>query len=101
VYHYNENRRKVSKEDINKLIEEYELLSYIETSSKTGFNSKQLFIDVAKTLFKDYSVYRDNPSNSNYSKGSSNLQMNTNKLELLTQKEDSEDSFSTPKKGCC
>lgn len=87
---------------MNNLLKDYELKHYIETSSKTGFNSKQLFIDIAKELYSDYNNYRTNSLNTVTSKNSSALHINnTNKLEMMTQKEDQEDSFTQPKKGCC
>lgn len=35
---------------------------FIETSAKTGFNAKNVFIEAAKILYRDYLKYKDRPS---------------------------------------
>jgi len=34
------------------------MLHYFETSAKTGVNSKKLFVEAAKVLYKDFENYR-------------------------------------------
>jgi hypothetical protein len=36
----------------------------METSAKTGFNAKNVFVEAAKTLYKDYLKYKDKLSDS-------------------------------------
>ena len=96
--------------------EEFDVKNYIETSSKTGYNSKQLFIDVAKLLYNDFLSYKNQPSVSTYSKASSNINFNNNRLDIKSNNEllngedikkkystskKKDDSFKIKKKGCC
>ena len=37
--------------------EEYEFDLFMESSAKTGFNAKEIFIEAAKLLYKDYLKY--------------------------------------------
>ena len=60
------NRRKVNKEVASKFHDDYGLDLFMEASAKTGFNAKnvtiylnQVFIEAAKTLYKDYLKYKD------------------------------------------
>ena len=37
--------------------EEYGIDMFLESSAKTGFNAKEIFIEAAKLLYKDYQLY--------------------------------------------
>ena len=37
--------------------EEYGFDMFLESSAKTGFNAKEIFIEAAKLLYKDYQLY--------------------------------------------
>ena len=52
------DNRKVSPEDARKFKEDYMLNLYMETSAKTGFNAKEIFIEAAKVLYKEYNKYK-------------------------------------------
>jgi hypothetical protein len=43
----------------NQYKEELKLDGFMEASAKTGFNAKNVFIEAAKTLYKDYLKYKD------------------------------------------
>ena len=49
-----EDSRLVPKEQAMKYKEEFELDLFMETSAKTGFNTKELFVEAAKVLYDDY-----------------------------------------------
>ena len=44
-------------------------INFLETSAKTGFNAKELFIQAAKLLFDDYIKYNLNNNNNNKNQG--------------------------------
>ena len=52
------DNRKVSAEEAKKFKEDYMLNLYMETSAKTGFNAKEIFIEAAKVLYKEYNQYK-------------------------------------------
>ena len=90
-----EHSRKVFKEDINLLMEEYQIEYYIETSAKTGLNSQKLFSDIGKTLFKSFELYK-NSSNSFSSKNSSSIKIHNTQEGMAKEELVKPDS-----KGCC
>ena len=46
--------RKVTSEEAKKLKDEFMMNLYMETSAKTGFNAKEIFIQAAKVLYKEH-----------------------------------------------
>lgn len=57
-----EQKRKVTKDMAQKFTENNDLDLFIETSAETGFNAKQVFIEAAKVLYKDYLKYKERGS---------------------------------------
>ena len=53
-----EDSRKITTEEAKKLQTDYEFNLYMETSAKTGFNAKEIFIEAAKVLYKEYNEYK-------------------------------------------
>ena len=53
-----EEHRKISQEDAKKFKDDFMLNLYMETSAKTGFNAKEIFIEAARVLFKEYNKYK-------------------------------------------
>ena len=53
-----EDSRKVTTEEAKKFQTDYDLNLYMETSAKTGFNAKEIFIEAAKVLVKEYNEYK-------------------------------------------
>ena len=49
-----EDQRKISKEEGEKYKEDQNLDLFMETSAKTGYNAKNVLIEAAKILYKDY-----------------------------------------------
>ncbi len=52
------DNRKVTQEEARKFKDDYMLNLYMETSAKTGFNAKEIFIEAAQTLCKEYNKYK-------------------------------------------
>ena len=52
------DNRKVTQEEARKFKDDYMLNLYMETSAKTVFNAKEIFIEAAKTLCKEYNKYK-------------------------------------------
>ena len=50
--------RKVTEEEAMKFKDDYMLNLYMETSAKTGFNAREIFIEAARVLFKEYNQYK-------------------------------------------
>ena len=53
-----EDSRKVTTEEAKKFQTDFDLNLYMETSAKTGFNAKEIFIEAAKVLVKEYNEYK-------------------------------------------
>ena len=52
------DQRKITEEEGRKFSKELEFFSFYETSAKTGFNSKELFIQAIKLLYINYKKYK-------------------------------------------
>lgn len=91
----------MSSEEIKQLMEEFQINNYIETSAKTGFNTKQLFINISNTLMKDYHKYQNTRpvSHSLYSKQSSVKLIKNEKL-LNKSDYDSENEINPSRSTC-
>ena len=50
--------RKVTEEEAIKFKDDYMLNLYMETSAKTGFNAREIFVEAARVLFKEYNQYK-------------------------------------------
>ncbi len=59
-----ESNREVSYEEAEKYAQDYNFISFFETSAKTGFNVQKVFINIAVCLYEEYIKYKDseNPS---------------------------------------
>ena len=50
--------RKVSTEEAKKFKDDYMLNLYMETSAKTGVNAREIFVEAARILNKEYNQYK-------------------------------------------
>ena len=57
-----DNERVVSYEEAQKYANDYHFISFYETSAKTGFNTKKVFIDSAIKLYVEHSKYKQSES---------------------------------------
>ena len=76
-----EDSRLITIEQGKQLQKEFDLDFFMETSAKSGFNTTELFVEAAKLLYKEHSVY-----NKKSKKGGENL----NKV-----------NEEQKKRGCC
>ena len=51
-----EDQRKVQKEEGEKYKEDQQLDLFIETSAKTGYNARNVLVEAAKLLYKDFLI---------------------------------------------
>ena len=94
-----ENERKISTEEGQRYAEQYKLNKFVETSAKTGFNAKNIFIEAAKILYEDYILYhKDNDDSDNNSETSGKkTDGNDKSVDINTGKSDN----NGEKRKCC
>ena len=85
------NERKITEEEGIKTSKELDFFSFYETSAKTGFNSKELFIQAVKLLYINHKKYNSGEAANNAAK----LTGNSKKLAKEMLKKDK------GKKKCC
>jgi len=61
-----EERRVISRDAGENLKDEYDFDLFMETSAKTGYNTKEIFNHVAILLYNDYSKYKKHNNNNEY-----------------------------------
>ena len=83
-----EDDRKVPKEDGERYKEEQHLDLFMETSAKTGHNARNVLVEAAKILYKDYLKFDENNKNDEN-------KLKINKGQALIKKDKKE------KAGCC
>ena len=83
-----EDDRKVPKEDGEKYKEEQHFDLFMETSAKTGHNARNVLVEAAKILYKDYLKFDENNKNDDN-------KLKINKGQALIKKDKKE------KAGCC
>ena len=50
--------RVVTTEEAKKFKDDFMLNLYMETSAKTGINAKEIFVEAARVLYKEYDQYK-------------------------------------------
>ena len=68
------DERKISYEEGEKFSKDFEFEFFSETSAKTGFHAKEIFLKAAMYLYDDYILYKKN--NNNFERDS-NINMST------------------------
>ena len=84
-----EEERKVSKEEGEKYKEDQHLDLFMETSAKTGHNARNVLVEAAKILYKDYLKFDENnkengPSNVLGKKGQGLIKKKDKKRNKIT-----------------
>jgi len=74
-----EDQRKVQTEEGVKYAEQYKISKFMETSAKSGFNAKRMFIEAAKILYDDYVLYHKDSDSDNNSENSGKQTNNNDK----------------------
>ena len=52
------DQRKVTTEEAKKFKDDYMLNLYMETSAKSGINAREIFVEAARILHKEYNQYK-------------------------------------------
>ena len=86
-----EENRQVQKEDGLKYKNDQKLDLFMECSAKTGYNARNVLVEAAKILYKDYLKIRDAEENEN----------NPNKNNSGNQKISKQEDEKNSKKKCC
>ena len=74
-----DDQRKVQTEEGEKYTEQYKINKFYETSAKSGFNAKLMFIEAAKILYDDYVLYHKDSESDNNSENSGKQSDNNEK----------------------
>ena len=86
-----EEKREVQKEEGLKYKNDQQLDLFMESSAKTGYNARNVLVEAAKILYKDYLKLRDAEENEN----------NPNKNNSRNQKISKQEDGNNKKKKCC
>ena len=87
-----EDNRQISKEEAMKYKNEQCLDMFMESSAKTGYNARNVLVEAAKMLYKDYLKYKENEENQ---------ESNVANPAQTKQGTDLKEGKSEKKKGCC
>ena len=93
--------RKVSMEQGNKCKNDFKFDLFMETSAKSGFNSKELFMNGAKLLYKEYENL--NNLDKNKKKNEEKILNNIKKKKFALKKDDDDDDDDSEdnESNCC
>ena len=91
--------RKVSMEQGNKCKNDFKFDLFMETSAKSGFNSKELFMNGAKLLYKEYEKL--NNLEKNKKKNEEKILNNIKKKKFALKKDDDDDDDSEDNESNC
>jgi Ras-related protein Rab-1A len=83
--------RKITEEEGKKCSKELDFFSFYETSAKTGFNSKEVFIQAVKLLYINYKKYNSGQASSQAAKLTGNKKLGKDHFSKERKK----------KKDCC
>lgn len=96
-----EEKRKVNKEVAETYKSDNTLDYFIETSAKNGYNAKNVFIEAAKMLYRDYLKYKDRVSRQNSIDSTAFHPYNSNIRLPQPSTVDIQSNEKSQKKSCC
>ena len=79
-----ESERLISSEEAEKYAKDFDFISFFETSAKTGFNAKKVFINAAVSLYEEYIKYNKSVNLS----GNENIKQTLGSEKLRRNKKD-------------
>ncbi len=105
-----DDKRQVPKDLGLKYKNDFGLDQFMESSAKTGFNAKEVFLEATRMLYKDYLQYKQTRTNSFISDNSQEINKSkdarSSKLVLNNPMSNQENKNEKPKapkaqSGCC
>lgn len=90
-----EDKRKVTNQEAKTFTENNRIKYFLETSAKTGFNAKNVFIEAGKLLYEQHLYYINKMSK----QGSSSIKEEET-IEAITETEEQQDNIRVKKKCC-
>ena len=96
-----EDNRVITKDMANDLCDNNNIKYFWETSAKTGFNTKNVFIEAAKVLYEQHLKFKDRISRTesighiNFNSGETKEENNADIIE------EEDNSMKKKKSGCC
>jgi small GTP-binding protein len=94
-----EDKREITKESGEKFAKEHNLTFFTETSAKTGFNVQNVFIEVAKELYRQHEEVKNRVSRPGSMAAVPYTPELTNNVSLETGEDDEDKKYR--KKRCC
>ena len=97
-----EDKRSVTKEMVNDLCDTHDIKHFMETSAKTGFNAKNIFIEAAKALYEQHLKLKDRLSRTEslgYINNDEGKKSQIENMERLEEKDNEKDKIKRNK--CC
>ena len=97
-----EDKRVITKDMANDLCDSHNINFFLETSAKTGFNTKNIFIEAAKLLYEQHMKYKDRISRP---ESCGNIivedEKGENNVESLELADNDNEDKNHKKGGCC
>ena len=95
-----EDKRIISKDMANNLCDSHKIKFFLETSAKTGFNVKNIFIEAAKVLFEQHQKFKDRISRPDSFYHQSSLEEKSS-IYNLGKENDNDNNKEEKNVGCC
>ena len=98
-----EDQRKIPTDKAKTFVDENNLHYFSETSAKTGFNAKTVFIEAAKCLYEEHLKYKDRSSRPGSIASQTNIKLPKPTPKKKKDQDDEDDlkENSDKKGGCC
>ena len=93
-----EDQRVIKTKEGEELAKEHNLDLFLETSAKTGFNAKEVFVKAAQILLDNYKKYENEGRESNAEKNSLSLSAQPDNEQQETEKENED---KNRRRKCC
>lgn len=93
--------RKITTEQGKKYKKDFKFDVFMETSAKSGFNSKELFINAAILLLKDYNKMYNKASNNNDERILESIKKKKFSLKKNSDDEEEDEDEDDNENGCC
>ena len=96
-----EDKRLVTKEMVNDLCDTHDIKHFMETSAKTGFNAKNIFIEAAKALYEQHLKLKDRLSRTESLGYINNDEGKKSQIENMERREEKDNEKDKIKRNKC